>query len=129
MSVRQLDGSVLPPGTTLQLTLAAMELNPASAGARIVVDWTMGQDPIFLAYRVTAGADAALFTTYANLTSIHTSPIANTYDVEFTTYITSLGNGDVWSSGSGPFGVVVRQLSSSATQVGAAPSTGVRLSD
>ena len=112
--MQQLDSTVLAAGTTLQLTLTALELSP-NAGARIVADWTTGQDPIYIAYRVLAAADVLMSTDYANKTNIHTSNITNTFDPEFTVLQGTLTDGGVWTSPDS--GVVVRQLGSTSTQV------------
>eukprot|EP00887_Chlorella_sp_A99_P000884 scaffold5.g884.t1 len=109
-TVQQVDGSVLTPGTSLQLTLPTLATGAATNGARILPTWAPGREPVFLSYRTSAGADAALPDAYTRRTSIHTSAISNTYDASPTAFVTALADGQVWS---GPGGLVVRQLSSS----------------
>ena len=113
--VMQLNSTVLAAGTTVQLTLTALELS-SSVGVRIVAaDWPSGQDPIYIAYRLQASAEGA---EYANKTNIHTSSIMNSTD---TVLQGTLTDGEAWISAAN--GVVVRQLSSTDTQVrGCAPS-------
>eukprot|EP00887_Chlorella_sp_A99_P000100 scaffold16.g100.t1 len=109
-TVQQVDGSVLAPGASLQLTLPTLAAGAATNGARILPTWAPGQEPVFLSYRTSAGADAALPNAYTRRTSIHTSAISNTYDASPTAFVTTLADGQAWS---GPGGLVVRQLSSS----------------
>ena len=116
-SVQVVDGSVLGPGVTLQLTLNLLSQS-YSLGVHISVDWASGQGPIFLSYRLEdATLDPGLVQTYSGRTNIHTSNATNTSSPQLSFFITGLLTGGSWTSGAG--GVVVTQLGSNATQVGA----------
>ena len=58
-TVQQLDGSILAPGTSLQLTLPAITAGPSNGGLRIVPSWgaNHGGTPLFVSYR---GTDATV---------------------------------------------------------------------
>lgn len=61
ISVQQLDGTVLKPGTRKQVWLGSHSVAP-NAGVRILTPWVNGSDPIFLGFRTAAGGGEASMT-------------------------------------------------------------------
>lgn len=116
-TVQLVDGSVLGQGTTLQLTLTTLAVpTSATPGVRISADWSAGQDPLFLSYRVADPVlDPGLDPAYSGQTNIHSYAGTDTFSSFLTFFLAGVPTGKSWASSDGS--LVVTQLSANATQV------------